>query len=119
MSRQHCFISASSVTGVRRWRWQTETTSGSALRMSGCDFGSFDECAKHAFAHGYSHVEVPVLEPLTTPVHTVPPIVTARELDAGEPDLHQDDPEDIAEGPLLSDASPAMLSGPLLPQAPV
>ena len=61
MRKHHCFISASLVSGVRRWTWHAETADGITLHCCGVQFGNFDECVRHAVAQGYAHIEVPVL----------------------------------------------------------
>lgn len=44
-----------------RWIWHTVDPNGAALKHSKSAFATFHECVDDAYAQGYPHVEVPVL----------------------------------------------------------
>jgi hypothetical protein len=60
--RTHCFISTTSA-GARgaRWLWHTADENGVTRKRSETLFDNFNACVDDARAHGYRHVEVPVL----------------------------------------------------------
>ncbi len=60
--RTHCFISTTS-TGAQgaRWAWHTADDNGVSRKHSDTEFANFNACVDDARAHGYHHVEVPVL----------------------------------------------------------
>ena len=60
--RTHCFISTRSADAKnQRWAWHTTDAGGISRTFSAGLFASFAECVDDARAHGYNHVEVPVL----------------------------------------------------------
>ncbi|MGE5525972.1 MAG: hypothetical protein ACM3SS_19835 [Rhodospirillaceae bacterium] len=60
--RTHCFISTTSA-GARgaRWAWHTADHNGVLRKHSNTEFEDFNACVDDARAHGYYHVEVPLL----------------------------------------------------------
>jgi len=58
----HCFIAttAANARGAR-WAWHTADANGVARLHSDTEFENFNACVDDARAHGYHHVEVPVL----------------------------------------------------------
>ncbi len=58
----HCFISTTS-PGARgvRWAWHIADDNGVSRKHSDTEFVDFHACVDDARAHGYRHVEVPVL----------------------------------------------------------
>lgn len=44
-----------------RWAWHTADENGVTRKHSDSDFDDFNACVDDARAHGYRHVEVPVL----------------------------------------------------------
>lgn len=60
--RTHCFISTTSA-GARgaRWAWHTADHNGVLRKHSETEFEDFNACVDDARAHGYHHVEVPLL----------------------------------------------------------
>lgn len=66
--RTHCFISTTSagVRGATRWAWHTADANGVSRKHSDTEFADFNACVDDARAHGYHHVEVPLLHWSTT-----------------------------------------------------
>jgi hypothetical protein len=60
--RTHCFISTSRGEKGARWAWHTSDEKGIATKSSGTLFANFNDCVDDARAHGFHHVEVPVLD---------------------------------------------------------
>jgi hypothetical protein len=60
--RAHCFISTSRGDKGPRWAWHAADERGIATRSSESLFANFNECVDDARAHGFHHVEVPVLD---------------------------------------------------------
>lgn len=60
--RTHCFISTTS-GGARgaRWAWHTADDNGVSRKHSDTEFTDFNACVDDARAHGFHHVEVPLL----------------------------------------------------------
>lgn len=60
--RTHCFISTTSA-GVQgaRWAWHTADENGVSRKHSETEFADFNACVDDARAHGFHHVEVPLL----------------------------------------------------------
>ena len=60
--RTHCFISTTQTHGNgTRWAWHTADHNGVSRKHSDTDFTDFNACVDDARAHGYHHVEVPLL----------------------------------------------------------
>jgi hypothetical protein len=60
--RTHCFISTTSANARgARWAWHTADDNGVSRLHSDTEFENFNACVDDARAHGYHHVEVPVL----------------------------------------------------------
>ena len=60
--RTHCFISTTSADARgARWAWHTADDNGVSRVHSNAEFEDFNACVDDARAHGYHHVEVPVL----------------------------------------------------------
>ncbi len=60
--RTHCFISTRSLSAHgARWGWHTADENGVTRKHSDSEFDDFNACVDDARAHGYRHVEVPVL----------------------------------------------------------
>jgi hypothetical protein len=60
--RTHCFISTTSASARgARWAWHTADDNGVSRVHSNTEFEDFNACVDDARAHGYHHVEVPVL----------------------------------------------------------
>lgn len=66
--RTHCFISTTAAggRGATRWAWHTADDNGVSRNHSETEFADFNACVDDARAHGYHHVEVPVLHWSTT-----------------------------------------------------
>ena len=61
--RMHCFISTTSRDAKgARWTWHIADAAGVSKKFSEHRFASFNDCVDDARAHGYFHVEVPVLD---------------------------------------------------------
>lgn len=60
--RTHCFITTTAIDARgARWTWHTLDEMGVSRRHSAGVFETFQACVDDALAHGYAHVEVPVL----------------------------------------------------------
>ena len=60
--RTHCFISTTSASARgARWAWHTADDNGVSRVHSNIEFEDFNACVDDARAHGYHHVEVPLL----------------------------------------------------------
>lgn len=60
--RTHCFISTTSGNARgARWTWHTADANGVTRKHSDAEFENFNACVDDARAHGYHHVEVPLL----------------------------------------------------------
>lgn len=60
--RTHCFISTISADARgTRWAWHTADDNGVSRRQSDTEFDNFNACVDDARAHGFHHVEVPLL----------------------------------------------------------
>ena len=87
--RTHCFISTTSAnTRGARWAWHTADDSGVSRRQSETEFDDFNACVDDARAHGYHHVEVPLLH---WSCAEGTPTVAAGPLDIDEIDAASDD----------------------------
>ncbi len=66
--RTHCFISTTAAggRGATRWAWHTADDNGVSRKHSETAFADFNACVGDARAHGYHHVEVPLLHWSTT-----------------------------------------------------
>ena len=60
--RTHCFISTSRSDKGARWAWHTADDRGISTKSSESLFTNFNDCVDDARAHGFHHVEVPVLD---------------------------------------------------------
>jgi len=85
--RTHCFISTSRSDKGARWAWHAADDKGISTKSSEHLFNTFSDCVDDARAHGFHHVEVPVLDWGIGPV----PVVRDDE-GTGQPNVERERP---------------------------
>jgi hypothetical protein len=122
--RRHCFISATSLGEEIRWMWHAQTAQGDVSGCSERESKTFEECIQDAFAHGYKHVEVPVIgnappvwHASAQPQAVSLPVAPREEIDDEDDDFIEEAefaarPRDVA-SPAIESAEPILTAAQL------